>query len=64
MIRTLATVLAHQGGWDEALFVAVPMVVLVGLLALAQRRAKEEHDAEEEHDAKAAAQAPTDPDER
>lgn len=58
MIRTLATVLAHQGGWDEALFVAVPMVVLVGLLALAQRRAKEEHDAE------AAAQGPTDPDER
>lgn len=39
-------VLAHQGGWDEALFVIVPMIVLVGLLALAQRRAAAEHEAE------------------
>lgn len=41
-----AVVLAHQGGWDEALFVAVPMAVLVGLLWLAQRRAAEEETAE------------------
>ena len=30
---------AHQGGWDELLFVAVPVIVLVGLVALANRRA-------------------------
>lgn len=39
-------VIAHQGGWDEALFVAVPMAVLVGLLWLAQRRATEEEGAD------------------
>ena len=46
MTPSAALVLAHQGGWDEALFVVVPMIVLVGLLALAQRRAKAEHEAE------------------
>ncbi len=46
MPRSSALVLAHQGGWDEALYVVVPMIVLVGLLALAQRRAKAEHEAE------------------
>jgi hypothetical protein len=33
-------VLAHQGGWDEALMVLVPIALIVGLLALATRRAK------------------------
>ena len=33
-------VLAHQGGWDEALVVLVPIALIVGLLALATRRAK------------------------
>ena len=31
-------VLAHQGGWDEILLVAGPIVVIVGLLALVKRR--------------------------
>lgn len=35
-------VLAHQGGWDEAVFVAVPMVILAVLLAAARRRAERE----------------------
>lgn len=30
--------LAHQGGWDEVLMVAVPMVVVGWLLWLAKRR--------------------------
>ncbi|MET0325711.1 MAG: hypothetical protein ABW219_10845 [Ilumatobacteraceae bacterium] len=30
--------LAHQGGWDEILLVAGPILVVVGLLALARRR--------------------------
>ncbi|MBW3611249.1 MAG: hypothetical protein KY438_06935 [Actinobacteria bacterium] len=36
------TALAHQGGWDEMVLVAVPMVVLAGLLWLARRRAERE----------------------
>ncbi len=35
----IVAVLAHQGGWDEALFVALPMLGVVGLLWLARRRA-------------------------
>ncbi len=34
-----ATLLAHQGGWDEILLVAGPLVVFGGLLAVARRRA-------------------------
>jgi hypothetical protein len=32
-------ILAHQGGWDEILMVAGPIVVFAGLLAVARRRA-------------------------
>jgi hypothetical protein len=31
--------LAHQGGWDEILFVLVPIGLFAGLLAIANRRA-------------------------
>jgi hypothetical protein len=31
-------VLAHQGGWDEILLVAGPVLVVVGLLWLAKSR--------------------------
>ncbi len=31
---------AHQGGWDEILMVAVPILVIVGLLRVARRRAQ------------------------
>lgn len=41
-------VLAHQGGWDEALLVAVPLVVFGFLLTRAQRRAEREAAAEAE----------------
>ena len=30
--------LAHEGGWDEILLVAGPIVLIVGLLALVKRR--------------------------
>jgi hypothetical protein len=33
------TVLAHQGGWDELLFVLLPIALFAGLLAIANRRA-------------------------
>ena len=38
----MTAVLAHQGGWDEALFVAVPLVVFAVLLLVAKRRAERE----------------------
>lgn len=34
-----SAVFAHQGGWDEILFVAVPIAIFAGLLAVANRRA-------------------------
>ena len=33
---------AHQGGWDEALFVLVPLVLFGWLLRRAQKRAEAE----------------------
>jgi hypothetical protein len=30
--------LAHQGGWDEILLIAGPIVLIIGLLWLAKRR--------------------------
>jgi hypothetical protein len=33
---------AHQGGWDEALFVVVPLVLFGWLLLRAQKRAERE----------------------
>ena len=33
-----ASLLAHQGGWDEILLVAGPIAVVAGLLWLARRR--------------------------
>jgi hypothetical protein len=37
-VPAVATLLAHQGGWDEALLVAGPIVVIVALLAVVKRR--------------------------
>ena len=34
--------LAHQGGWDEAILVVLPLIVLAALLRIARRRALEE----------------------
>ncbi len=31
-------VLAHEGGWDELLLVAAPIVLIVGLLVVVKRR--------------------------
>jgi hypothetical protein len=37
---TLALILAHQGGWDEIVFVAAPVLVFAGLLVVAKHRAQ------------------------
>ncbi|NBS30205.1 MAG: hypothetical protein EBS76_06760 [Actinobacteria bacterium] len=34
----IPAVLAHQGGWDELLLIAVPIVIVIGLLAIVKRR--------------------------
>jgi hypothetical protein len=48
-VSTLALVVAHQGGWDELLFVLVPISLFAGLLALANQRANRDQD-EQDHD--------------
>jgi hypothetical protein len=32
-------ILAHQGGWDEMLFVIVPLALVFGLIMVVKRRA-------------------------
>ena len=44
----MAMVLAHQGGWDEMLFVAVPLGLFAFLLYMANRKAQQHLDDEEE----------------
>jgi hypothetical protein len=50
-------VLAHQGGWDEMLFVLVPIGLFAWLLSLANKRATREQAARE-----SAAESPDDAD--
>ncbi|MFT7600957.1 MAG: hypothetical protein ACI8TP_003906 [Acidimicrobiales bacterium] len=38
-------ILAHQGGWDEILLVALPLLVIASLLLLANRRVSAKLDA-------------------
>lgn len=54
-------VLAHQGGWDEILFVLAPLVIFAGLLALARRRVGELDDGEVGTEPAVEDPAPTDP---
>jgi hypothetical protein len=47
-------ILAHQGGWDEVLFVAAPCALFVWLLRLARKRslaARDHEDAASHRDA-------------
>jgi hypothetical protein len=41
-------VLAHQGGWDEMLFVALPLALFAFLLFIANRKAQAQLDDEEQ----------------
>ena len=43
-------VFAHQGGWDELLFVLVPISLFAGLLAIANKRAAREQAARDQDD--------------
>jgi len=42
-------VLAHQGGWDEILLVAGPILVIIGVLWQATRRIKRESRQRQDH---------------
>lgn len=44
-------VLAHQGGWDEMLFVAAPLLLFAFLLFLANRKAAAQLEEEDGQDA-------------
>jgi hypothetical protein len=43
----MGVVLAHQGGWDELLFVALPLGLFAFLLFIANRKAQAQLDDEE-----------------
>ena len=43
-------IVAHQGGWDEALFVIVPLLIFAALLRVAKKRAEAEQRAERDRD--------------
>jgi hypothetical protein len=49
-VRHAALLLAHQGGWDEVLFVLLPIALFAGLLALANRRATRQQAEREQTD--------------
>ena len=44
------TVLAHQGGWDEALLVAGPLLLFAGIVWNAKRRAVRQGQAQADAD--------------
>jgi cyanate permease len=44
MAAATTVVLAHQGGWDEMLFVLVPLLVFFILQWLNRRKAREQSD--------------------
>jgi cyanate permease len=41
---TAPMILAHQGGWDEFLLIAGPMLAVAGVLWLAKRRVDAAHE--------------------
>jgi hypothetical protein len=43
-IALVPIVLAHQGGWDEMLFVVVPLLVFLTLQWLNRRKTRQESD--------------------
>ena len=53
--------LAHQGGWDEAVFVALPLLLFFGMLQVAKRRADRESAAEQGQGNMAAGRAAVEP---
>jgi hypothetical protein len=42
-VVTASVLIAHQGGWDEALLIGAPILIIMGLLWLAKRRVDAAH---------------------
>jgi cyanate permease len=42
-VVTAPVLIAHQGGWDEALLIAAPILIIMALLWLAKRRVDAAH---------------------
>jgi len=42
-VVTAPALLAHEGGWDEALLIGAPILIIIGLLWLAKRRVDAAH---------------------
>jgi hypothetical protein len=49
----MISILAHQGGWDEMLFVALPIGLFAFLLYVANKKAQAQLDATERDDEQA-----------
>ena len=41
---TAPVLVAHQGGWDEAVLIGAPILIIMGLLWLAKRRVDAAHE--------------------
>jgi hypothetical protein len=54
-------VIAHQGGWDELLLVALPVALFAALLFVANRKAQSQLEAEEAREAAVEHDRPADP---
>lgn len=44
-VVTAPVLIAHQGGWDEAVLIGAPILIIMGLLWLAKRRVDAANDA-------------------
>ena len=49
-MATMRAVLAHQGGWDEIAYFAVPAVLAILALRWAEKRAARRHADEQENE--------------
>jgi hypothetical protein len=49
-VSPAASLVAHQGGWDEVLFVLLPIGLFAVLLAIANRRANQADQDDSERD--------------
>jgi len=46
-VVTAPVLIAHQGGWDEAVLIGAPILIIMGLLWLAKRRVDAAHETAE-----------------
>jgi hypothetical protein len=47
LVAAAIPLLAHQGGWDEVLLVGGPILVIIGILAVARHRVEAQAERED-----------------